>query len=138
MSNFYEILEVTTRATPQEIKSAYKRLALLHHPDKNQGDVRSEEMFKLLGEAYRTLSTPRTRIQYDKSIGLHQSTSVVQYRYHEGGLYRSMINRNPSQMSEFTRPQVFRSKKKDVDHYLFWASLGLTLFLAAFFFFFAR
>jgi molecular chaperone DnaJ len=44
----YELLGVTNGCTELEIKSAYKRLALLHHPDKNRGSKRSEERFKLV------------------------------------------------------------------------------------------
>ena len=46
MMNYYEILEVLREATQEEIKTAYRRLALLYHPDKNPGDQEAEEKFK--------------------------------------------------------------------------------------------
>jgi DnaJ-class molecular chaperone len=48
LRGYYELLGLTNGCTELEIKSAYKRLALLHHPDKNRGSKRSEERFKLV------------------------------------------------------------------------------------------
>jgi curved DNA-binding protein CbpA len=62
---FYEILEVPPNATPLEIKKAYRRLALQHHPDRNQGSLESAERFKQIGEAYECLSDSRQRSEYD-------------------------------------------------------------------------
>ena len=63
--NYYQILGVGIRATPEEIKSAYKRLALKHHPDVNQGSKQHEERFKQVLEAYQTLSDPAKKDLYD-------------------------------------------------------------------------
>lgn len=63
--NYYQILGVGIRATPEEIKSAYKRLALKHHPDVNQGSKQHEERFKEVLEAYQTLSDPSKKDLYD-------------------------------------------------------------------------
>ena len=59
--NYYELLDVPTNATTEEIKKHYRKYALLHHPDKG-GD---EEQFKLIREAYETLMDPILRHQYD-------------------------------------------------------------------------
>src|ERR671927_1807934 len=64
--DYYEILAVSRTATDQEIKSAYRRLAVKHHPDKNPGDAAAEEKFKEAAEAYSVLSNPEQRQRYDR------------------------------------------------------------------------
>lgn len=65
MSEYYQILGVSRRATLEEIKSAYRRLALKYHPDKNPGDRIAEEQFKRISEAYQVLSDAEKRQLYD-------------------------------------------------------------------------
>ncbi len=64
--DYYEILGIERTANAQEIKSAYRRLALKYHPDKNPGDKEAEESFKEAAEAYSVLSDPDKRAQYDR------------------------------------------------------------------------
>ena len=64
--DYYEILEVSRTATDQEIKSSYRRLALKFHPDRNPGDKKAEESFKLCAEAYAILSDADKRSRYDR------------------------------------------------------------------------
>ncbi len=61
---YYEILEVDKKASQEDIKSAYRRLAMLYHPDKNKLPE-AEELFKKIAEAYAILSDPSKRKQYD-------------------------------------------------------------------------
>lgn len=64
--DYYEILGVGRQATAEEIKKAYRRLAVKYHPDRNQGDKAAEEKFKELSEAYAVLSDQDKRTQYDR------------------------------------------------------------------------
>lgn len=64
--DYYEVLGVIKTASDQEIKQAYRKLALKYHPDKNKGNKESEEMFKEATEAYEVLRDPKKRASYDK------------------------------------------------------------------------
>lgn len=64
--DYYEILGVDKNASTDEIKKAYKKLALKYHPDRNQGDQEAEEKFKEIGEAYSVLSDDSKRQKYDR------------------------------------------------------------------------
>lgn len=61
----YVVLGVSRGASSEEIKAAYRRLALQYHPDRNAGDKRAEERFKEISEAYATLRDPELRARYD-------------------------------------------------------------------------
>jgi molecular chaperone DnaJ len=65
--DYYEILGVAKNASDEDIKKAYRKLAMKHHPDRNQGDgKKSEERFKEAKEAYEMLSDPQKRAAYDQ------------------------------------------------------------------------
>src|SRR3954469_25334764 len=64
--DYYEVLEVARTASEEEIKKAYRKLAVKFHPDKNAGDKTAEDKFKELGEAYEALSDPQKRAAYDQ------------------------------------------------------------------------
>lgn len=64
--DYYKILELNREATPDEIKKAYRKLALKYHPDKTKGDKAAEEKFKQINQAYQILSDPAKKQQYDQ------------------------------------------------------------------------
>jgi molecular chaperone DnaJ len=64
--DYYEVLGVSRSANEQELKSAYRKLAMQFHPDRNPGDSEAEEKFKEASEAYSILSDSEKRAQYDR------------------------------------------------------------------------
>ncbi|HEX8041558.1 MAG TPA: DnaJ domain-containing protein, partial [Chryseosolibacter sp.] len=65
MQDFYEALGISRTATNAQIKAAFKKMAMRYHPDHNPGNKHAEETFKLLNEAYHTLTDPLKRSRYD-------------------------------------------------------------------------
>jgi len=66
--NNYEVLGLTEVATAQQIKAAFRRLALKHHPDRNSGDLAAEQAFKLINAAQAILSDDAKRAEYDSEL----------------------------------------------------------------------
>lgn len=66
MKDYYKVLGVDRNATQDELKKAFRQLALKHHPDRNQGDKAAEEKFKEINEAYTCLSDEQKRANYDR------------------------------------------------------------------------
>ncbi|WP_040211342.1 molecular chaperone DnaJ [Clostridium polynesiense] len=64
--DYYEILGLEKGASDDEIKKAFRKLAIKYHPDKNSGDKEAEERFKEINEAYQVLSDPQKKAQYDQ------------------------------------------------------------------------
>ena len=64
--DYYDVLGVQKNATADEIKKAYRKLAIKYHPDKNPGDKEAEEKFKEAAEAYEILSNDEKRKRYDQ------------------------------------------------------------------------
>lgn len=68
MTNYYKVLGIDADASPEDIKTAYRKLAHTHHPDKGG----CEEKFKEINEAYATLSSPANRTEYDNARTMRQ------------------------------------------------------------------
>ena len=66
MADFYQVLGVDRNASDDDIKQAYRKLAMKHHPDKNGGSKEAEETFKAVTEAYDVLKDPQKRAAYDR------------------------------------------------------------------------
>ena len=70
--DYYEILGVDKTATADQIKRAYRKLAMTHHPDRNAG---KDDVFKELSEAYEILGDTKKKAQYDQSEGFEYRSS---------------------------------------------------------------
>ena len=64
--DYYEVLGVSKNASKDELKKAYRKLAMQYHPDRNPGDKQSEEKFKEAAEAYEILNSDEKRAKYDR------------------------------------------------------------------------
>ena len=64
--DYYEVLGISKSATDDEIKKAYRKIAIKYHPDRNPGNKEAEEKFKEAAEAYDVLHDPQKRQQYDQ------------------------------------------------------------------------
>ncbi len=80
--DYYKVLGVDKKATQEEIKKAFRKLAVKYHPDKNPGDKESENQFKLANEANEVLSDPEKRKKYDE---LGQNWNKYQHAGGQGG-----------------------------------------------------
>src|SRR5438105_13206055 len=66
MADYYATLEIARGASDDEIKTAYRKLAMRYHPDRNNGSAEAEEKFKQITEAYDALRDPQKRAAYDR------------------------------------------------------------------------
>lgn len=111
--DYYAILGVARTASEEEIKRAYRRLALQHHPDRNPGDRRAEERFKQVSEAYAVLMDPRRRRDYDALRGAReQAPPPEEPRWREEEVFRDLF-------SDPRAASVFDDLRRE------WARMGL-------------
>ena len=113
--DYYKILEIDKKATQQEVKKAYRTLAKQNHPDKNLGDKKAEERFKLVNEANEVLSNPEKRKQYDalgENWQQNQQANNQNQQYNQGTTNRGFGGGNQEDFSDFFE-QFFSQNRRN-------------------------
>ncbi|MBD1397509.1 DnaJ domain-containing protein [Pontibacter sp. JH31] len=130
--NLYSILGVSHTATAQEIKLAYKRLALKYHPDRNPGNARAEELFKIANAAYQTLSDPSKRARYDLRLQYlrEQRQRIQQHQPYQNPRYRQ--TREPASVSERYYQNIPRREERRFGRKDLYITLGFFAFMLVF------
>lgn len=107
--NYYEILEVTTNASQQEIKTAYYKKIKIYHPDTYVGDKQyAEDMTALLNLAYGTLGDDAKRNEYDKKLGLDKKEKQIKQNNK-----KQKANNTYSQHKKYTFKKDKKTQNKD-------------------------
>ncbi len=137
--DYYELLELPHTASTQDIKTAYRRLALRFHPDRNEGNEAAEERFKLVAEAYRTLGEPVRRADYDAWLARTQATRKLppelasMPRHVHVSARRTRERREQRSTRRAPRPvntRIILRRRSRLNTYLFigfYAMVGITL-----------
>lgn len=106
MVNYYEILKVSQKATGAEIKSAYRRLARRHHPDRNNGRKDTVLKFAAIAEAYEVIGNAEKRIEYDKQR--------IDAQYMDTGIGDSFFQ-STNRHARRWRKLVFEKRYRDIE-----------------------
>ncbi len=97
MSNLYEILELDSTASQEDIRKSFRRLAAVHHPDRNPGNDQSVQKFKTINDAYQVLSDDKKRSEYDLALNLqnkhNRSSAAADYQSMMDNLYDTFTNK---------------------------------------------
>lgn len=138
MRTHYDVLGVSSSSSSEEIKAAYKRLAIQYHPDKNPGDSSAEEKFKEVNNSYQVLSDPYQRSNYDFIIAFQASASTTEdtnTTYSTGSGYSTPYTSYQNQESQHTykrpkqkEPRYSRAKEEKI------AMVSIAVFLGLIFF----
>jgi molecular chaperone DnaJ len=92
--SYYDVLGVQPNATPDEIRSSFRRLAKKYHPDRNSGDLRAEEKFKDINEAYRILSDPSLRMEFHEKEKIRvksKKSAKGESTFHVSDLFKNVF-----------------------------------------------
>lgn len=79
--DYHDILNVSREASDDEVKKAYRRLALKYHPDRNPGNKEAEETFKMINEAYEVLGDPEKRVRYERYGSVEGSSPFIDFGF---------------------------------------------------------
>lgn len=137
--DYYEVLGIERGASEEELKKAYRKLAVKYHPDKNPGDKASEERFKELGEAYEALSDPQKRAAYDqyghaafdprnrgysgsRGGGFHDPSDIFREVFGGGSIFENLFGGGERQ--DPTGPQRGSDLRYDMEITFLEAALG--------------
>lgn len=137
--DYYEVLGIDRGASEEELKKAYRKLAVKYHPDKNPGDKASEERFKELGEAYEALSDPQKRAAYDqyghaafdprnrsysgpRGGGFHDPSDIFREVFGGGSIFENLFGGGERQ--DPTGPQRGSDLRYDMEITFLEAALG--------------
>lgn len=130
MTDYYKILSLTFGASDTEIKKQYRKLASIYHPDKNGGSKKSEEAFKVIVNAYQTLSNKQSRAIYDLKYKQHFERPNSERNNH--------YNPNDKQeYSKYSSPrnreyQETQHKKSKTNYSFFWVILLILVLIYIF------
>ena len=126
MKDHYKILNIDFDASETDIKRGFRKLATIHHPDKNGGSKSSEETFKVILEAYETLSDCNKRAIYDLSYKqyFHQSKSETTNKYET-----NTEKEGPPKSKPRGREYQWPERTKSSVNYSFWLILALIVLL---------
>lgn len=104
MTDYYKILNLTIEASEAQIKKQFRKLATIHHPDKNSGSKKSEETFKKILNAYEILSNKEKRTIYDIKYKQHfQQNKSVNDRYTYAKTKDEQIKPNQNNYSKYPK-----------------------------------
>ncbi len=115
--DYYKILGVKEDASEDEIKKKYRELAMLFHPDRNQGDKKAGEKFREIAEAYDVLSDKQTRTDFDNLLGSRNRAgsrkTSSQYRSYTNDFKNPYTTRTVNYQTDDTMEDVWKDFKKD-------------------------
>lgn len=122
--NFYELLGIPATASHEDVKRAYRRLALKWHPDKNpENSSEASEMFRQISEAYEVLSDPDKRLQYDRYGSAEGNLLNHHQRHHfefrdPNMIFREFFGEHFSPFADFFEVKTTTPRESDESNFL--------------------
>lgn len=124
MTDYYNILNVTFGASETEIKKRFRKLAIIHHPDKNGGSKKSEETFKVILNAYEILSNKENRAIYDLKYKQHfQQTKSEKTNQNSANTKQEQPKQTPPRNKEYQQTRTTKTKV----NYSLWITIVLVV-----------